>query len=413
MVEPDSADAVSFSRPLFFRAYFWIMPFLTPTRPFYFFLLMAWLVAPVWMLTSCQPNAQQAEQAAQVNQTPPTDSATCQIAMPKGFVSQGVQPVSPTKTGTDTLAQMVWIPAGQFFMGTNDSHSRQDESPRHPVAVDGFWMDAHEVTNAQFAQFVKATGYVTTAERKPDWQELKQQLPPDTPKPPDSVLVAGSLVFVPPAHAVPLQNVSQLWRWTSGADWQHPEGPGSSLKGKANWPVVHVSWDDAIAYARWAGKRLPTEAEWEWAARGGLQKATYPWGNEPIEAGQPKANTWQGEFPHLNTKRDGFTGAAPVQSFPANGYGLYDMAGNVWEWCADLYHADYYRISSQAASVRNPKGPDQSFDPDEPWVAKRVQRGGSFLCHDSYCSSYRVSARMKSSPDTGLSHTGFRCVKSQ
>lgn len=387
------------------------MPRFTQIRSYYCFLWLAGIWAPGWMLTSCQPNAQQAKQTAEVNQTPPTDSATCRIETSRPFVTQVTQPVVSPKTGADTLAQMVWIPAGQFMMGADDPHARQDEYPQHPVAVDGFWMDAHEVTNAQFAQFVKATGYVTTAERKPDWQELKQQLPPDTPKPPDSVLVAGSLVFTPTAHAVPLQNVAQWWRWTSGADWQHPEGPGSDLQGKTNWPVVHVSWDDAVAYARWAGKRLPTEAEWEWAARGGLPKATYPWGNESIEAGQPKANTWQGEFPHLNTQRDGFTGAAPVQSFPANGYGLYDMAGNVWEWCADLYHADYYRMVNQPAGVRNPKGPAQGFDPDEPWVAKRVQRGGSFLCHDSYCSSYRVSARMKSSPDTGLSHTGFRCVK--
>jgi formylglycine-generating enzyme len=341
MVEPDSACAVSFSHPLFLEI-FLVMPFFAQTRSLDCFLLMAGIMALPYTISSCQLKSQQ---TAQDNQTPPADSATCRIEVSRPFVTQVAQPVTSTQTGTDTLAQMVWIPAGQFPMGADDPHARQDEYPQHPVTVDGFWMDAHEVTNAQFARFVKATGYVTTAERKPDWEALKQQLPPGTPKPPDSVLVPGSLVFTPTAHAVPLRDVSQWWRWTAGTNWQHPEGPGSHLKGKANWPVVHVSWDDAVAYARWAGKRLPTEAEWEWAARGGLPKATYPWGNESIEAGQPKANTWQGKFPHLNTRRDGFTGTAPVQSFPANGYGLYDMAGNVWEWCADLYHRVSIRMS--------------------------------------------------------------------
>lgn len=307
---------------------------------------------------------------------------------------------------------MVWIPAGDFQMGGNDPRARTDEFPRHRVQVDGFFMDETEVTNAQFAAFVAATQYVTTAERAPDWEELKKQLPPNTPRPPDDVLVPASLVFNAPAQPVRLDDVSLWWSWTPGANWRRPSGPSSSIEGRDADPVVHVSWDDAIAYAQWADKRLPTEAEWEWAARGGLVDRTYTWGDEPIEVGAPKANTWQGHFPDVNTERDGFYGIAPVRSFAANGYGLFDMAGNVWEWCSDWYRADYYAQVNRPDGVRNPTGPTSSLDPDEPLTPKRVHRGGSFLCHESYCASYRVSARMKSSPDSGLAHCGFRCVRS-
>jgi sulfatase modifying factor 1 len=314
------------------------------------------------------------------------------------------------------MAGMVWIPAGEYTRGATDEDqsARPDEKPAHRVRIDGFWMDETEVTNTQFAAFVKATGYQTTAERAPNWEEMRKTLPPGTPKPPPHVLVAGSLVFRQPSQPVPLTDPSYWWAWTPGANWRHPEGPRSSIIGKENHPVVHISWDDAVAYAKWAGKRLPTEAEWEWAARGGIERAIYTWGNEPIEGGPPRANTWQGEFPHHNTLRDGHALAAPVRSFPPNGYGLYEMSGNVWEWCADWYRPDSYQRDErdgQRAPVANPKGPTTSFDPQEPGMPKRVQRGGSFLCHDSYCASYRVSARMKSSPDTGLLHTGFRCVR--
>lgn len=312
--------------------------------------------------------------------------------------------------GEGSTDGMVKIPGGTFMMGADNDQAREDEYPKHQVTVDGFWMDETEVTNAQFREFIEATGYVTTAEKKPDWEEIKKQLPPGTPKPPESVLVASSLVFTAPDHQVPLNDVRQWWSWVKGADWRHPEGPGSSIEGKENYPVVHVSWDDAVAYAKWAGKRLPTEAEWEWAARGGLKNKVYPWGNEHVEKGKAKANTWQGRFPDKNTLKDQYYNAAPVKSFSPNGYGLYDMAGNVWEWCSDWYRHDYYSMINKPGGVKNPQGPDNSYDPDEPTVPKRSQKGGSFLCHDSYCSSYRVSARMKSSPDTGLSHTGFRCV---
>lgn len=297
------------------------------------------------------------------------------------------------------------------MMGGDNNQAADDEYPKHKVTVDGFWMDTTEVTNAEFAKFVLATGYITTAERKPDWNALKKQLPPGTAKPDDSLLVAASLVFDPPNHAVDLNDYTQWWQWKKGANWRHPHGPGSNIKGKEHYPVVHVSWFDAVAYSKWAGKRLPTEAEWEWAARGGLQNKIYPWGNEAMDEGKPKANTWQGHFPYQNTLRDKFYGLAPVASFPANGFGLYDMAGNVWEWCADYYNNTYYQTINRAGGIKNPQGPLKSYDPAEPYTKKRVIRGGSFLCNESYCSGYRVSRRMKSSEDSGLEHVGFRCVQ--
>ncbi len=304
---------------------------------------------------------------------------------------------------------MIWIEGGEFWMGANDNEGRPDESPQHKVKVDGFWMDVTEVTNAQFKKFVDATGYITTAERKPDWEELKKQLPAGTPKPDESVLVAASLVFTPPTQPISLNDASQWWSWKPGASWKHPQGPGSSIEGKDNYPAVHISWDDAMAYCKWAGKRLPTEAEWEYAARGG-QQTKYFWGNEEPENGKPKANTWQGRFPDKNTGWDKFTGAAPVRSFAPNKYGLYDIAGNVWEWCSDWYRPDYYQSVVNQTAI-NPKGPSAGYDPMEPTVPKKVVRGGSFMCHASYCKGYRVTARMKTSPDTGLEHTGFRCIK--
>jgi formylglycine-generating enzyme required for sulfatase activity len=307
---------------------------------------------------------------------------------------------------------MVWIPGGEFMMGTDSEMSFPNERPAHRVRMDGFWMDDHEVTNAEFQQFVAATGYVTTAERKPEWEELQKQLPPDTPKPDDSLLVPGALVFTPTSGPVSLRDVSAWWRWVPGTSWRHPEGPGSSIAGREHHPVVQVSWYDATAYAQWAGKRLPTEAEWEFAARGGLAGKRFVWGDEPPTDTNVFANIWQGDFPYRNIKQDGFERTAPVKSFAPNGYGLYDMAGNVWEWTSDWYRADMHQQEADTGLCENPTGPQASFDPIEPYAPKRVTKGGSFLCHMTYCESYRPSARRGTAPDTGMSHLGFRCVTS-
>lgn len=305
---------------------------------------------------------------------------------------------------------MVWVPSGEFVMGANGETRQKNELPAHTVRVDGFFMDEAEVTNAQFRAFVEATGYVTTAEKPVDWEELKKQFPPGTPKPPDERLRPGSLVFTPPDKSVPFNDMTRWWTWTAGTCWKHPEGPGSDLTGRDDHPVVHVSWDDANAYAKWAGKRLPTEAEWEFAARGRLDQKRFPWGDEPPnDTDGFKTNIWQGAFPHQNTKADGWDRTAPVKSFAPNGYGLYDIGGNVWEWCSDWYRADAY-VGRTGVTV-NPKGPDTFWDPNEPLVPKRVNRGGSFLCHVTYCESYRPAARRGTGADTGMSHIGFRCVK--
>lgn len=324
---------------------------------------------------------------------------------------------------------MVLIPERTFVMGAlpTDREAREDEKPAHPVHTKAFFIDITEVTNRQFKAFVDATGYVTTAEKKPDWEEMKKQLPPNTPKPPEDVLVAGSMVFIPPPPGAP-RDFRSWWNWVPGASWKHPEGPDSTIDARLDHPVVQVSWDDAVAYCKWAGKRLPTEAEWESAARyGASEPGIFTWGNTPIEqasATRPVANTFQGTFPFENLATDGFAGTAPVKSFPPSAAGLYDMAGNVWEWTSDNYRPDTYAVDAKMAATTkpagkdepescmlNPVGPKDSFDPEEEKVPKKVVRGGSFLCHASYCSSYRISARMKTSPDSALSHTGFRCVK--
>ena len=283
-------------------------------------------------------------------------------------------------------------------------HATIDSLPVHRVAVDGFWMDATEVTNQQFARFVEATGYVTIAERTPTLEDYPTAQPQD--------LVAGSVVFAPPDHAVALDDHFQWWSFVDGANWRHPLGPASSIEGKLRHPVVHVAYDDAMAYARWAGKRLPTEAEWEFAARGGLSGRIYPWGDEFKPGGRWMANSHQGNFPDRDSGADGYAGIAAVAQFPANGYALHDVGGNVWEWVSDWYRPDYYaHLANAGVVVRNPGGPAASFDPDEAGVPKRVHRGGSFLCTDQYCSRYRVGTRGKGEPSTGTNHLGFRCVK--
>jgi formylglycine-generating enzyme required for sulfatase activity len=293
--------------------------------------------------------------------------------------------------------EMAWIPGGSFWQGDDEF---PDARPPRLVTVDGFWMDRTEVTNAQFARFVRATGYVTVAERRPD--------PKDFPGVPLERLVPGSAVFVPPEHDVDLNNPLSWWQYVPGADWQHPEGPGTDLRGRDQHPVVHICYEDALAYARWVGKRLPTEAEWEYAARGGLDRQPYVWGAEPTPGGQWLANIWQGRFPRENLLLDGFGGTAPVASFPPNGYGLHDMAGNVWEWCSDWYRPDAYA----GGPTHNPAGPPDGYDPAEPNQPKRVQRGGSFLCSENYCVRYRPGARGKGAPDSTGCHIGFRCARS-
>lgn len=299
--------------------------------------------------------------------------------------------------------EMAWIPAGSFWMGNESGQS--DEKPVHKVNLDGFWMDKTEVTNEQFDRFVRATGYITVAEKPPRAE--------DYPGVDPAMLVAGSIVFAEPTEEISSEDLKNpamhmlLWKYAHGANWRHPEGKDSTIQGREKHPVVHICWEDAMAYCQWAGKRLPTEAEWEYAARGGLDQKHFVWGDELLPAGKWNANIWQGKFPLENQLADGFRATGPVGTYSANAYGLFDMAGNVWEWCSDWYTPDYYSQSPD----KNPPGPTTSFDPNEPGVMKKVTRGGSFLCHESYCIGYRPSSRMKTSPDTGLSHTGFRCVK--
>jgi formylglycine-generating enzyme required for sulfatase activity len=279
----------------------------------------------------------------------------------------------------------------------------RDSRPIHRVYVDGFFMDRTDVTNAQFAEFVKATKYVTVAERVPRAE--------DYPGAPPENLVAGSVVFTPPDHPVELNNHLQWWDYVKGADWRHPAGPKSSIAGKESYPVVQVAYEDAQAYAKWAHKRLPTEAEWEFAARGGLSGKPYAWGDEFRPNGKWMANTHQGHFPNKDTGADGHVGLAPVASYPPNGYGLFDMAGNAWQWTTDWYRPDYYAELAKTGSVaRNPQGPDRPWDPSEPTERKKVHRGGSFLCTDQYCSRYMVGTRGKGEVSTGTNHLSFRCV---
>lgn len=308
---------------------------------------------------------------------------------------------------------MVWVSGATFKQGavSNDKTAMQHEKPAIDVTVDGFFMDVTEVTNAQFAEFVKATGYVTVAEKGIDWEELKKQVPVGTEKPHDSILQPGSLTFKKSKSTVPnLYDFSQWWNWTISTNWQHPNGPKSTIKGKENYPVVQVAYEDALAYCKWANRRLPTEAEWELASRAGSFGTVYNWGNDESVL-KEKANTWEGEFPVENTKADGFELRSPVKSYPPNAYGLYDMAGNVWEWTSDWYNTNYYKeIKARNTVLINPAGAEAPFTPNNQLAKERVIKGGSFLCSESYCASYRVSARMGSSMDSSLEHTGFRTV---
>jgi len=309
---------------------------------------------------------------------------------------------------------MVYIPGGEFSMGSLDptemvcggDQPMDDARPLHRVQLDGFFMDATEVTNEQFGSFVQATGYVTVAERKPTREEF--------PEAPEENLVAGSVVFSPPPRPVPLNDHYQWWSYVPGANWRHPDGPNVDLKNREKVPVVHIAYEDAAAYAKWAGKRLPTEAEFEFAARGGLTGKPYAWGDELKPGGKWPANIYQGKFPVKggDAGEDGFKGIAPVAQYRPNGYGLFDVGGNVWEWTSDWYRADYYStLAEQGGIARNPQGPSSSLDPAEPDQPKRVQRGGSFLCTDEYCTRYMVGTRGKGEVRSASNHLGFRCVK--
>ncbi|MFN0107377.1 MAG: formylglycine-generating enzyme family protein [Blastocatellia bacterium] len=319
---------------------------------------------------------------------------------PAGLSAAGV---NKTPAPGPAPAGMIWVPGGTFRMGCDDCNM-PDAEPVHLVSVDGYWMDETPVTNRQFAEFVKATGYKTVAEIKPD--------PKDFPGVPADKLIAGSACFTQPDAAVSLDNPLVWWRYQAGASWKNPEGPGTDIKGRDDHPVIHIAWDDAVAYAKWAGKRLPTEAEFEFAARGGMDGKMFAWGNELKPGGKWAANIWQGRFPNENRSEDGFRGTSPVRAFPANGFGLYDVGGNVWQWCSDWYRPDYFQKLAATGTARNPQGPSDSFDPNEPGVPKRVQKSGSYMCSDQYCARYHVGSRGNGAPDSGGSNVGFRCVKS-
>jgi len=322
--------------------------------------------------------------------------------------------------GITAPLDMVRVPGGEFLMGSDHKLAQANEKPAHTARVKAFWMDRHHVTNAQFRKFTEATGYVSTAERKPEWETIAPQVPAGTPRPPDSALIAGGMVFTGTTAPVPdYRDYSRWWSYVPGADWKHPRGPGSSIEGLDDHPVVQVSFEDAQAYAKWAGKRLPTEAEWEFAARGGLSQATYAWGDDFAPGNQQMANVWQGQqaatFPVVSPKAGGALGTSRVGTFPTNGYGLADMTGNAWQWVADWYRADQFaRVVQSGQAQVDPTGPESSWDPADLGVPvgapKRVTRGGSFLCNEAFCMSYRPSARRGTDPYTSMSHLGFRLV---
>lgn len=357
--------------------------------------------------------------------------AVCGVVLAAALAPATQRPVPPPSPSEPDLIVdepaatppgMVWVPGGSFVMGTDDYPSadfpnplkiKPDEYPAHEVEVDGFWIDQTEVTNRQFEEFVEATAYVTFAEKQLTVDDLAASgIDPSLIQPKD--LNPGSICFNCEFNRKSLRTdfggwEYQLWQLVDGANWRHPDGPDSSIDERMDHPVVHINWDDAVAYCRWAGKRLPTEAEWEYAASGGSDNdgRIYPWGDEREVNGQYMANYWQGVFPTERLNLDGYETTAPVRSFPPNALGLYDMSGNVWEWCADYYRPDYYAESPR----RNPQGPAESFDPQEPGIIKRVQRGGSFMCNVNSCTGYRCGARMKGEVTSGTFHNGFRCVK--
>ena len=310
---------------------------------------------------------------------------------------------------------MVWVETKTFLKGakSSDLFAMPREKPAHLVTVDGFFIDATEVTNRQFEKFVEATNYITVAERKIDWEEMKKELPPNTPKPHDSILQPGSLVFNKNIDAVVTMNTYfQWWIWKIGANWRHPSGPNSTIEGKDNYPVVHIAYEDALAYCKWANRSLPTEAQWESAAQGTNENMIFTWGND-FKMLNSNANTWQGVFPTKNDSKDGFEYSSPVKSYPPNSIGIYDMTGNVWELTSDLFNPNYYNQLDLTKPVINPTGAEKSLSPSNPFQKEYIIKGGSYLCHESYCASFRISARMGTSYDSGSDHVGFRTVASK
>ncbi len=346
------------------------------------------------ILYSCNNGNTKTNNSTSIVDTKKQTCAVCKTLSRAVMIKATSQNVSADNSAS--TANMVLIKGGSFEMGSNDF---PDSKPVHKVTVNSFYMDVHEVTNAQFAAFVKATGYKTVAEQQLD--------PKDYPNIPASALVPGSAVFSPPSNKVSLDNPMQWWKYVAGANWQHPQGPQSNIIGKEDYPVVQICYTDALAYAKWAGKRLPTEAEWEYAARAGKHFDKFYWGNDLKPNEKFVANIFQGDFPYNNLKEDGYANTAPVKSFPPNAFGLYDMEGNVWEWCNDFYRPDYYKQSPST----NPQGPEDSYDPDEPGAVKHVQRGGSFICSDQYCIRYRAGSRGKGETNSAGDNLGFRCVK--
>lgn len=331
------------------------------------------------------------------------------INLVDSFYLAQVAQVDVDSTQYNDFDGMSLLIGGKFQFGGDEKYSREDELPVADVVVSPFYMDKTEVTNSAFSKFVNATSYVTIAEQSMDTSLLRGQIGIDAIMPPLEALKPFSLLFNQPSKGTRIDGAISWWKMEEGANWKNPKGIGSDLKGLDDHPVVHVSWYDAAAYCKWRGGRLPTEAEWEFGARGGLKNRKYPWGDGQLTA--LKANYWQGDFPYQNTNEDTYIATSPVKSYQPNGFGLYDMAGNVWEWTSDWYRPDTYLNLKNIGVVYDPKGPKNSYDPDEPLLVKKVTRGGSFLCNDSYCSGYRVSSRMKTSPDTSLEHTGCRCVK--
>lgn len=345
-----------------------------------------------------------------------TLAESCCNKLPKRTAQRSSMAQEETQPSVDAqeisqLPTMIKLSGASFQMGGVGHFAKPDEFPLHQVTLSTFYISETPITNAQFEHFISKSSYVTTAEKKPDLEELMAQLPPGTPPLDESLLQPSSLVFFQPPKTNQPLNYLNWWRWENGANWKHPQGPKSSLSEKADHPVVQVSWFDAEAYAQWLGADLPTEAQFEYAARGGLKAKQFVHGEQFDNDRHQLINIWTGQFPFTNTETDGWLRTNPVKAYPPNGFGLYDMSGNVWEWCRDWYDFNYY--AAVRNGVKDPLGPEKPFDPNEPTVPKRVTRGGSFLCNDSYCSGYRPSARMKTSPDTSLEHTGFRIVMTE